>query len=145
MSRRSSPITAQLTRTQPTSDLRAHLTWRLKGPVTEGLTHFPLTWAQLTQPSPASPVSSLPCRTPCGWTPALQPSPAVSHHCPGNNMDNEFHRFLMLQPYMEIPFMNHWEEMVNRLERRARRVRRIVPDRMNPFQAMTDGEFTERF
>ena len=26
-----------------------------------------------------------------------------------------------------------------------RRERRVVPDRMNPFTAMTDGEFVERF
>ncbi|KAK3866985.1 hypothetical protein Pcinc_027523 [Petrolisthes cinctipes] len=78
-------ITAQLTRTQLTSDLRAHLTWRLKRASHSGSSSLPAHLAQLTQPSPASPVSSLPCRAPCGWTPVLLPSPAVSHRCPGRD------------------------------------------------------------
>ena len=42
-----------------------------------------------------------------------------------------------------------WEtEALEQLEeemRHMRRSRRVVPDRMNPFQAMSDTEFTERF
>lgn len=60
----------------------------------------------------------------------------------------------LLNPLVEVPAVelqwnidiNQWEEMVNRLnEQHIRRTRRIVTDRMDPFQAMSEVEFIERF
>lgn len=60
----------------------------------------------------------------------------------------------LLRP-LELPRMdlhwgiiNRWEQMVDRLEEQrvlVRRPRRIVVDRMDPFQSMTEEEFVERF
>lgn len=36
-------------------------------------------------------------------------------------------------------------EMMARIRRQRRRVRRVIVDRMNPFVAMDDEEFVERF
>ena len=36
-------------------------------------------------------------------------------------------------------------QMLGEEMRHMRRSRRVVPDRMNPFQALSDTEFTERF
>ena len=57
------------------------------------------------------------------------------------------------RPFLELPHMDiqwgvddRWEQMANRLnEQRVCRPRRIVVDRMDPFQAMTEEESVERF
>lgn len=53
-------------------------------------------------------------------------------------------------PRMDLHWdiINHWQQMVDRLEEQqllVRRPRRIVVDRMDPFQVMTEEEFVERF
>lgn len=61
-------------------------------------------------------------------------------------MDHGLH--LLELPRMDVQWgiINRWEEMIIRLEeQRVRRPRRIVVDRMDPFQAMTEAEFVERF
>lgn len=48
----------------------------------------------------------------------------------------------------DVNYQNHLDvlEAMEEEERQAgRRIRRIVPDRMNPFTAMTDEELIDRF
>lgn len=59
------------------------------------------------------------------------------------------HLYPHMVPHVELQWVidiNRWQDMINCLnEQRVHRIRRIVTDRMDPFQAMSEEEFIERF